>query len=593
VKLQKMRIPEGTIEQINQRINIVDVVQDFITLEKRGNRYWGLCPFHAEKTPSFSVDADKNLFYCFGCHKGGTMFTFLMEVEHIPFVEAAEKLAARAGIEIQSADRDPEAERGKRALSDLYSRITSSFHYFLTQHETGKEAREYLSERGFGDESIEKFQLGYAPKDRRWLYNFLHHKNYSDEFLAESGLFSRNYPRVSIFSGRLIFPIRSAGGDVVAFGGRSIDGNEPKYINSPETELYQKRRILFGLNRAVKGIQKQKRVLVVEGYFDVLAFFEAKLPIAVAPLGTALTEEQARVLRRYAEHVTLVFDDDRAGIQAAQRGIEVMEKVGMECNVVVPHGGKDPADILLNEGSNSLHNMLKSPTDGFQFLMHKAADQYGVSGAEQKSKVVTELAPYIKSIDSEVKREDIIKYLADFLQVGPKAVLHDINAVKQGKKPRTEGQQAVKEVKKRVGTDLFLMLAVVVNCSYFREVRRSIGIEDLEDKAARELYIALEEAYRSDELDIDHVIPRIESEQVQHLVFEKSATGEFEVNVDEIIKDGIKNIKVRSLQAKRRTLMDQIKSVEREGSNVGELKELLSEKMFLDEELKRIKGDAQ
>ena len=521
------------------------------------------------------------------------MFTFLMEVEHIPFVDAAEKLAERAGIQIETADRDPEAERGKRALSDLYSRITSTFHYFLAQHETGAQAREYLAERGFGQEAIEKFQLGYAPDDRRWLHRFLRQKNYSEEFLAASGLFSKKYKDVSIFSGRLIFPIRSPGGDVVAFGGRNIFGGEPKYINSPETELYQKRRVLFGLNRAVKGIQQHRRVVVVEGYFDVLAFFEAELPIAVAPLGTALTEEQARVLRRYADRATLVFDDDRAGLQAARRGIEVMEKVGMQCDVAVPHGGKDPADILVNEGSNSLHNMLKSPTDGFQFLMHKAGEQYGTNGAGQKSQVVAELAPYIQSIESEVKREDIIKYLADFLQVGPRAVLHDINAIKQGKQPRTEGQQAVKEEKKRVGSDLFLMLAVVVNCSYFRDVRRNIGLEDLEDADARELYIALEEAYRSDELDIDHVIPRIESERVQHLVFEKSATGEFEENADEIIRDGIKNIKVRSLQAKRRTLLDQIKSVERNGSDYGALKELLSEKMFLDEELKRIKGDAQ
>ena len=588
-----MRIPEGTIEEINQKINIVEVVQDFVTLEKRGNRYWGLCPFHTEKTPSMSVDPDKNLFYCFGCHKGGTMFTFLMEVEHIPFVEAAEKLAQRAGIQIHNEQRDHEAERGKRALSDLYSRITSTFHYLLTEHEMGHKAKAYLTERGFGEASIEKFQLGYAPEDRRWLYRFLRQKNYSEEFLASSGLFSKKYKDISIFSGRVIFPIRSAGGDVVAFGGRNITGGEPKYINSPETELYQKRRVLFGLNRAVKGIRQNRRVLVVEGYFDVLAFFEAELPFAVAPLGTALTEEQARVLRRYADRATLVFDDDRAGIQAARRGIEVMEKVGMQCDVVVPHGGKDPADILLNEGSNSLHNMLKSPTNGFQFLMQKAAEQHGTGGAEQKSHVVTELAPYIQSIDSEVKREDIIKYLADFLQVGPRAVLHDINAIKQGKQPRTEGQQAVMKEKKRVGTDLFLMLAVVVNCSYFREVRRNIGLEDLEDGDARELYIALEEAYRSDELDIDHVIPRIESERVQHLVFEKSATGEFEENADAIIEDGIKNIKVRSLQAKRRTLLDQIKSVERSSSDYGALKELLSEKMFLDEELKRIKGDAQ
>ncbi|MDY7030122.1 MAG: CHC2 zinc finger domain-containing protein, partial [Spirochaetota bacterium] len=234
-----MKIPDGTIEEINRNVNIVDVVADYVTLEKKGGRYMGLCPFHTEKTPSFSVTPDKNLFYCFGCHKGGNMFTFVMEMEHIPFQEAALKLARRAGIELNLDSSSREEQSQRQALSDLYNKLSGSFHYFLTGHAMGGEALKYLKARGVDEEIIEQFNLGFVPQKRSWLYDFLKGKNYSDEFLSQTGLFSRKYPESSLFNGRLVFPIYTAGGQVIAFGGRSIDGREPKYINSPETDLFK------------------------------------------------------------------------------------------------------------------------------------------------------------------------------------------------------------------------------------------------------------------------------------------------------------------------------------------------------------------
>jgi len=588
-----MRIPEGVIEEIQNRVDIIDVVGDYVTLQQRGSRFMGLCPFHNEKTPSFSVNREKNLFYCFGCHKGGTMFTFLMEIESITFVEAAERLAQKAGIELNTEGGTEESQSQRRLLEDFYQRISGSFHYFLTEHDMGAPAREYLRQRGVSDEIIEDFQIGYAPEDRRWLYRFLRGKNYSDEFLARTGLFSKRYPDVSIFSGRVIFPIFSPGGRIMAFGGRSIDGRDPKYINSPETEIFQKRRSLFGLYQSIKGIKEAENVVVVEGYFDVIAMFQAGIKYAVAPLGTALTEDQGRMLRRYSKNAVLIFDDDSAGLKAAWRGLEIIEKSGITGQIAVPEGGKDPADIMLNEGSISMHNMLKSASNGFDFLLEKAVARYGYGNANAKRRVLEALAPYLGTVESEVVREDYLKALADAIHSGFEAVKADLRAVLRKKKTRMEGQKATEVKKTSIGSDLFLMLVVVVNCNFYEKVRNSISIDQLHDSSARELYIALEDAYRQDELDIDHVIPRLESEDLQRLIFEKIATGEFEVNVEDLVKDGIRNIRSKALRKKREEVIEEIKSIAIKGSPRDALKELLSEKMYLDEELNRIKGDAQ
>jgi len=588
-----MRIPESTIEDINRNLSIVDVVSDYVSLERRGSRYMGLCPFHSEKTPSFSVTPDKNLYYCFGCHKGGTMFNFIMEIENISFVEAVEKLALKSGIELNLENFSQEEKSKRQALSELYNKLSGSFHYFLKEHEMGSPARSYLESRGVDIEMIELFNLGFAPQQRTWLYDFLKAKNYSEEFLAETGLFSKKYPRMSLFSGRLLFPISTAGGQVIAFGGRSIDGRDPKYINSPETDIFQKRKNLFGLSQASKGIQKDDRAVVVEGYFDVLAMFQAGYNCSVAPLGTALTEEQTHLLHRYTDTAVLVFDDDPAGEKAAWRGLELLEKEGMEAFVSVPKGGKDPADILLNEGSNSLKNMLNLKTSGFEFLVGKAVERLGSQDASSKRRILELLAPYLNNVGSEVKREEYTKYLAETLHVGTEAVQLDLRAILQGKKTRKEGQEAKQKEKMEIGSDLFLMLAVAINCEYFQKIRQSIEMEDLQSRTSREIFIALEEAFREDRLNLEHIVSKIEDESLQQLIYEKSVSGEFEVNAEYIIQGGINSIRKRTLKQKRDSIVYKLKSLDREGAHRDARNELLTEKMFLDAELERIKEEVQ
>jgi DNA primase len=587
-----MRIPEDTIREISEKVDIVEVVSEYVHLERKGSRYWGLCPFHQENTPSFSVTPEKNIFYCFGCQKGGSVFNFVMEIEGVPFPEAVSRLGERVGIEVDSGGSDG-ADDTYRTLSELYERITKTFEYFLWSHDAGESARKYVRERGISEETAKRFRLGYSPPDLHWLFNFLRRKNYSEEFLGESGLFSRKYPTISIFAGRLMFPITDRRGRTVAFGGRSMDGREPKYINSPETRIFHKRSTLFGLSEALKGIRREGEVLVTEGYFDVLSFFEAEIPRAVAPLGTSLTEDHVKALGRSAEQVTLVFDDDEAGQRAAYKAIRLLERAGLQPRVLTPSGGKDPGEILQKEGRRALQNMVKYSINSFEYVLDKVLERSDLQDPAEKSRIVRSLAPIISDVSSEVKREEYVAHLAERIRVDTEAVYRDIAGSTQPRTTHEEGQPADFR-EQRVGTDLFLMLAAVSNPQHYPLVRRELEFDDLEDPRARELYIALEEAFREErQSELDYVLSKLDSEEIAEMAMRKASSEEFAVNAEQVIRDSVRTVKVRSLQEQRRRLNEEIKKVEVEGSDSESMREMLAEKMYLNEELKRIKGDAR
>ncbi|MCX8013175.1 MAG: DNA primase, partial [Rectinema sp.] len=326
------RIASETRQQILDRTDFLSVYQEHVRLTKKGSSYWGLCPFHAEKTPSFSVSADTGLFYCFGCHKGGSVIQFLMDLDKLSYTEVMEELAKRAGIEIhfEQSDAAREIDRERQALLELYERLSHTFNWFLREHASGAPALAVLRRRGIPDTLIDRFNLGYAPSQKQWLYSFLQSKGYSDEFLSRSGLFSRNDPRWPLFSGRIMFPITDAKSRVIAFGGRTMADEGPKYINSPETLLFRKQETLFGLAQALESIKAKDEAIVCEGYMDVLSFHAAGLANAVAPLGTAFTSQQALALKRRASRVILCFDADEAGMKAAERACAIATAAGLE-----------------------------------------------------------------------------------------------------------------------------------------------------------------------------------------------------------------------------------------------------------------------
>lgn len=356
-------ISSETVDAVVNSADIVSVVGEYTKLVSRGNGdFWGCCPFHGEKTASFHVDSEKKFYHCFGCGAGGNVVKFVEEQEKLSFPEAVEFLAKRFGIPVKyeagGASRPDPLVKLREEYIELYERTASMFHYLLTETEQGKFALKYITERGLSMETVKKFKLGYAPSDRSWLKNFLLKKNFSNEFLEKSGLFSRKYPNIAFFSNRLMFPIFNRQGQVVALGGRQLDKNpdSPKYLNSGDLVQYKKGETLYAFNFAKKAIKENKKVIFCEGYMDCIAYHQCGIEFAVAPLGTSLTDEQIKIVRPFADEVLLSFDADGAGQKATMRAILMIRKAGLVAKVIRIEGGKDPAELMQNFGEKILTN---------------------------------------------------------------------------------------------------------------------------------------------------------------------------------------------------------------------------------------------
>ena len=558
------------------------VVSEYVHLEKKGGRLWGLCPFHTEKTPSFTITPDKSVFYCFGCHKGGSLFTFIMEVEKLSFVEAVRLLAEKAGVDIQLEEGDSKL---KGAYLELYRRVAGTFHHLLLNHPEGSRARSYLKGRAVAEDTWKTFQLGYAPANRLWLYKFLVEKKFSKEFLGSSGLFTGQEP-VALFRGRIIFPILNHRNEITAFGARSLRADvQPKYLNSPETEFFRKRQTLYGISGVYQTIRREDSFVLVEGYMDVLALWQAGVENCAAPLGTAVTAEQVRLLKRYASRGVLLFDTDEAGIRAAERTIVLCEQQDLPTEVVRLERGNDPAEILEKEGPEALKKKLKSTINSFQFYLSTAHSKFDSRTPDGKRAVIRHLSPYLTSLDSQVKRDGYFRLLAEDLGVDFESVRSDL--LRGAETSITRNNSHRRAEAQGISADLFLLLAVAVNREFFPEVRNTVVVEDLEDLRARKYFVALEECYRQGETTEEALLRRLEDEELRDLLLGKTVSGEFTINPEGLIRDGLREIRRRSLEKRRRSLVSAL--TRSKDQDPGKLKELLAEKMYLDEELQNLR----
>ncbi len=579
-----MRIPEQTIREIEGRVDIVDVVGRYVRLERKGGRYWGLSPFTSEKTPSFSVVPDEGFYYCFSTNKGGSVFTFLMEVEGLTFPEAVEQLGREVGIEVHPDPEESEASKERDALRELYRRVAGSFAHLFTNHPSGEPARQYMRSRAITDETAAAFGIGYAPEGRRWLFEFLTRKSYSREFLSRTGLFSRKYPEISLFRDRVIFPIRNRRGEVIAFGGRALGEESAKYINSPESPLFKKSRELYGFDLAFQEIRKKNEAVIVEGYMDVIACHQAGITNTVAPLGTAFTEEHALALRRVCDRLILVFDADRAGIAAAEKSGRIAEKEGLEVLVVDLGGDRDPADILAEEGGEGLGARLSRRVELFEMLMRQAVRETRVDTSEGRELVLHKLFPYISIVDSEVQRDAYLTALADLLQVEREAVVSEFR--KRGRSHSAASPERRRQ--EYLSTDLFLMLAAIKERGLFVRIRSNVEPADLEDNRGRELYYALEDAFRRGEESRETLLERL-SPQLRELVFQRLGGEEFEGGLGEAVEENLLRLRMRKMERERRRLESRLRSSD---LSPQELRDLLSEKMAVDRELEELKVSA-
>jgi len=604
------RIPETVIQEVLDKTNYLGVFQEKIRLTKKGGTWWGLCPFHSEKTASFSVDGERGLFYCFGCQKGGSLIDFLMETDKLSFVEAIEELAERAHVPIpvdtSFSDKD-ESERAQ--LYVLYEKLAIAFHWLLREHESGAEALGILRKRGIPDDLIDTFRLGYAPANPNWLHRFLVGKGFSSEFLARTGLFSARNKTYPLFSDRIMFSIADQRGRVIAFGGRLIHGDGPKYINSPETPIFHKQENLFAFDKAIQSIKESGSALICEGYMDALSFHAAGVKNAVAPLGTAFTTKQAALIRRRAEKISLCFDSDDAGKKAAERACSIATSLGLDTSVVLMSEGKDASEILEKFGADALKKVPEYSINSGDFLIRRAEELFDLGSVEGKSRASVFFYPYLDALDSEVKRNGFLDIVGRRMGISPQGLMRDYQRAKAvngrpvayaGKNPNASRIAGISVART---SDLFFMTAVVLFPSAFARVKSAICSDDLDDTRARDLFFALEEASLRDAKETTSILSLTNDEAAKRFVLAVATSGELDQNVEDVVRDGIKSVRLRSLERSRMRLIGEIgrisqnaeySAVRPEGSsaeNEESVVELLKRKMQLDVEIARLKGE--
>ncbi len=594
-------IVPDSIEAVKNAADIVSVVGDYVKLDKRGSDFWGCCPFHGEKTASFHVQPDKNSYYCFGCHTGGfSAINFIQQIEKVPFVEAVEILAKKFGITLQYAETGKEkfkTDHTKQDLKSLYNRLAGTFSYLLTQCDCGKKALSYIKTRGITDDVIEKFKFGYAPADRHWLKKFLLSKNFSEELLGTSGLFSKNYRDISLFSDRFMIPVFDERGDCVALSGRVIppaDESQRKYINSPETPIYSKKNTLFALNLAKRSMGEKGFAIICEGPMDCIAYHQAGLTNAVASCGTSFTEEHIQKLKRYAVNrdsgtpvFYLSFDSDGAGQAATKKAILACRKAGVAVRVIKLTGGKDPSEILLKYGAETLINDVKNAIIDSDYLFESLMKEYPADTADGKTQISLAFFQYVDSLQTDIQKETSLEQLCQKLNLSSQAVLRDYNNRENARsqlEKRPELQKSSDEQTIRKGMELRVLLAVIADTSQFELMRRELSEDVFESPEAKQLFIILEDCFQQKNLSFSSICERCKDPKLSRLITEGVMSGEYSQNTEKIIRDGIEVIKGRDLKRQMDYIIERLKVLKNPSTpeQIQEVNSLIKEKMNID-----------
>lgn len=590
---------EAVIEDIKNRLPVSEVVSQYVKLTRKGDRHWGLCPFHHEKTPSFTVLDSGGFYKCFGCGKGGSIFDFVMEMEHVSFPEAVEILAKKAGIELKEESEGEKHQYSKqKAIGELYDRLYKTYHTILLTHPQAQAARDYLAKRKVLADTIEKFQLGYAPDDPKWLYGFLRKNNYSDEVLKESGLFSRNYETLPLFRNRIMFPIRTWQGNCVAFGGRDLSGeSRAKYINTPDTAIYSKRNVLFGFYESLSTIKEKKEITLCEGNFDVISLHQAGLTYAAAPLGTAFTEEQAKLIKRYCDRVNLLFDSDSAGQNATAKALLICQKLDLSNFVVKLEGAKDASQMLEEQGEQTLAKSAVNAVTGFSYLVSSALKMYDIRQPKGKSSVFKEVRPYLDATSSDIERQGYIKYLSDVLRIPEEKILSDYMK-QRGTEPEPKEEEkatiGIAYNPLKASTELNAMLILMKNRDLFERFRTKVKVSDMVDPLARKLYTVLEDASRQDVRTPEMLLQMIEQQELKDLTVTAFASPMYDrSNAEKVLEDAVLQIRLRRLEEKRNRVLRLLSSGEMENMDASEVGQYLSMKASLDKDIEELKEEME
>lgn len=563
-----MYYSEDLIEEVRMKNDIVDVISGYVRLQKKGSSYFGLCPFHNEKSPSFSVSRSKQMYYCFGCGAGGNVFTFLMEYENLTFVEAVQLLAERAGVELPKMEYSKEAKERADLKTTLLEINKAAAQYFYAQlkSEQGKTGYEYLKRRELSDETIKAFGLGYSSKYSDDLYRYLRSKGYSEDLIRQAGLISTDEKNgvYDKFWNRVMFPIMDVNSRVIGFGGRVMGDAKPKYLNSPETPIFDKSRNLYGLNRARSS--RKPYFLLCEGYMDVIALHQAGFTNAVASLGTALTPGHASLIKRYVREVYLTYDSDDAGTRAALRGIPILKSAGISAKVIRMDPYKDPDEFIKNLGAEEFERRIENARNGFLFSLEILERDYDMNSPEGKTAFFRETARKLIDFEDELERNNYIEAVARIYQINEESLkkLVTKTAVQDGlarpvERPRSSAEQkAAKKEDAGKTAQKILLTWMLEEPRLFQVIGKYIHPEDFTEELFRTVAELMYQQYEQGELNpakiLNHFTEEEEHREAASLfhtkIRELSTKGERE----QALKETILRVKANSIDAQTRNL---------------------------------------
>ncbi len=578
-----MRFSSELLEEIRNRCDIVDIISEYVPLKPAGKGFKALCPFHEEKTPSFMISTEKQLFHCFGCGEGGNVFNFVMKFEKVDFFEAVKMLAKKAGV-ILPADEKKEnlLYRQKERMYKLNSLAANYFRECLFRAPRGKKIINYLKKRGINDKTVEKYRLGYAPDKWDVLTNFLKKKGYSYEELIKAGLIKKSKIEgkyIDYFRDRIIFPIFNVQGKIIGFGGRVLDDSMPKYINSPETLIYNKGSNLYSLNFAKEDIRKKNRVIVVEGYTDILIVQQYGFNNGVASLGTALTTKQIELIKRFTDTVLIAYDADSAGNMATLRSLDLLIKAGLEIKVIALPQGNDPADFLIKKGNKAFQSLIDSSLSLMNYKLKLLYAKYSINTIEGKVKIIKEILPTLNVIDNEVELRAQIKKISEELKLSEEAILIELKKYKRGSKEFAHSVIKPHSEPGNVTAEKILIGCMLEDKKIAQNVLKSLKVEDFTVLLHREIVSTIERLLKDDkEINSQKVIDCLDNDKAAKLI--SRILMEEVITFDEKVITGyintINNFKLvqekKNLEKKAKILDEKIKKSEKIEEN--DLKEL-------------------
>ncbi len=560
-----MYYSDEIIEEVRSRNDIVDVISSYVNLKKKGNSYSACCPFHHEKTPSFHVSREKQMYHCFGCGVGGNVYTFLMEHENYSFPEAVEALAERAGVKLPEQSMSPEAKKQadeRTRIKDM-NRLAAGYFHYLLRTEHGTHALEYLTNRGLTEDTINRFGLGFSDVYRDDLYKYLKNKGYKDEEMKNSGLirFDEKYGASDQFWNRVMYPIVDTNNRVIGFGGRVMGDGKPKYINTQETPVFDKSRNLYGLNFAKKS--KRQGIIFCEGYMDVISMHQAGFDNAVASLGTALTPGQVNLIKRYTDRVYLAYDSDEAGTKAALRALGIMREFEMPARVISLKPYKDPDELIQAEGTENFERRIEQAVSGTMFEIGILEHNYNQEDPQERTQFQKEAARILSVIEDPLERNNYIESVAGKYRIDKDSLKETVtqygisgaarinNDVFRERKPRKSVEEEKQQ--KQLKAERLLITWLINDNSLFDKIKDVIGVDDFLDPVYRDVVENLLKQYETDgkvtpAAIINHYQSKEEHEKVSGIMQQ-----EFDMEIapsekSVVITDLVKNIKRRSLQ---------------------------------------------